>query len=230
MGSAGGPNMGEGYSSFSDSCSKSHGSGWNLSGSVSAGLTNASAYMGTSIENPTAFNGAYGIRVADYSGVANGEAYREEITIEQHVPCSSVWCPVASILYRHNHKQQVLYPEERNYGNGTYLQSWVLMVLEESMKVYGEAKSNPKIKLDINVSLGDSRLTTRVEWESGGRTYITTHSTTITKVIPQAQPSSSVSANVSGRVEASKSASISYMVFEGTGYDSADASYATHGE
>ncbi len=73
--------MNDGYSSFSDSSYESHGGGWTLSGSVSANSKSASASMGPSIENPTAFDGPYGIRVADYTGGATVEASREKVII-----------------------------------------------------------------------------------------------------------------------------------------------------
>ena len=221
--------MDEGYSSFSDSYYESHGGGWSLSGSVSAGSSSASASMGPSISNATAFDGSFGERVADYTGSASVDASREEVTIEEYVACDDSLC-MEFYGYVHAHLKTETIPAEADYGNGSFLQAWVEMVKEESMKVYGVANSDPSLTLSINVSLFDDRATVGAEWTSGGTTYTTQSSTKITKVVPQEQPSESVYADVDGRAEASKSASCAYITFAGNSYSSADASYTTYGE
>ncbi len=221
--------MDEGYSSFSDSSYESHGGGWTLSGSVSAAPCCASASMGPSIENHTAFSGALDQRVADYTGNAYVEASREEVTVEEYVLCEDSVC-TEFYGYVHAHWERRTYPAETDTGDGDFLQAWVLMVKEESMNVYGVAKSDPSLTLTINVSIYDERANVGAQWTSGGITYTTQSSTKITKVIPQIQPSESANAHVSGRVEASKSASVYYISFASNSYDSADASYSTFGE
>ena len=217
--------MDEGYSSFSDSYSESDGGGWTLSGSVSASSGGASAYMGPSISNATAFNGSFRERVADYTGSATVEASRAECYAR--VYCSG-GCYARGYGGCWGHWKTV--PAKTDSGNGSFLQAWVLMVKEESMKVYGVATSDSSLTLTLNVSLFDERAVVGAQWTSGGKTYTTQSSTKITKVIPQVQPSESVYASVSGRAEASKSAWCAYITFAGNSYSSADASYATYGE
>ncbi|MDE0018204.1 MAG: hypothetical protein OXU51_18630 [Candidatus Poribacteria bacterium] len=213
--------MNDGYSSFSDSHTESHGGGWSLSGSVSAGSSSASASMGPSISNTTAFNGTYRERVADYTGNAYVEASRDEVTITVPVSSSSMGIP-------YPYWQQLTFEAKVDYGNGDFLQAWVLMVQEQAKKVYAKQVSNPTLTLTINVNFGDKRAETGATWKSGGTLYRTEYSTTITKVIPQAQPSKSVNAYVSGQPEASKRAAVYYISFAGNSYDSADASYTTY--
>ncbi len=215
----------EGYSSFSDSHSESHRGGWTLSGSVSAGSSNASAYMGPSISNPTAFNGALYERVADYKGSATVEASREECTVEGYVPCDGFWCTLSHFGFAHDHWKAVTIPAKTDSGNESFLQAWVLMVREQFKRVYGVQVSDPTIKLTISVNLGDDRAKTGAEWTSGGKLYKTEYSTIVTKAIPQVQPSKSASAHVNGPAEANKSASCVDFDFAGNSYDSADASY-----
>ena len=213
--------MDEGYSSFSDSYTEGHGGGWSLSGSVMADSSNASASVSPSIDNPTAFDGANKTRVANYSGGATIETSREECTL---------WISSGYMGSLDSYAREVTYPAVTDPGNGSYLQAWVLMVEEESKKVYATLVSNSTITLTINVNLGDERAETGATWKSGGKTYKTSYSTKITRVIPQAQPSASLSASVSGREEASKSAWVAYLSFGGNSYSSADASYTTYDE
>ncbi len=217
--------MDEGYSSFSDSSSESHGGGWTLSGSVSAGSSSASASMGPSIKNPTAFNGPYRIRVADYTGNATVEASRAECYAK--VYCSGA-CYAQGYGGCWGHWSTV--PARTDPGKGSFLQAWVLMVEKEVKEVTGKQVSDPTITLKIEVPFGDERAKVGAEWTSGGELYKTETHTTIKKVVPQAQTSKSVNAYVSGRAEASKSAWCAYFVFAGNAYSSADASYTTYGE
>ena len=134
--------MDEGYSSFSDSSYESNGGGWTLTGSVIAGSKSASASMGPSIENPTAFHGPYGIRVANYIGSASVEASREEVTIT--VPSSS-----ASMGIPYPYWQQLTFEAKVHYGNGSFLQAWVLMVEKEVEMVTGVQVTDPTMTLTI---------------------------------------------------------------------------------
>ena len=213
--------MNEGYSSFSDSHAESHGGGWSLSGSVSAGSSSASASMGPSISNPTAFDGSFGERVADYTGNATVAASREEVT---------VWYSYPSYGSFHSYAQQLTFPAKTDYGNGSFLQAWVLMVEKEVKMVTGVLLTDSKKTLIIEVPLGDGRAKKGATWESGGKQYKTEFHEKIKKIVPQAQPSESVNAYVSGRAEANKSAAVYYFSFAGNSYDSADASYATYGD
>ena len=188
--------MDEGYSSFSDSSYESHGGGWTLSGSVTAASCCASASMGPSIENPTAFDGPYGIRVADYTGSATAEASREEVT---------VWYSYPSMGSFHYYSQQVTFEAKADYGNGSFLQAWVLMVEKEVEMVTGVLLTDSKKTLIIEVPLGDGRAKKGATWESGGKQYKTEFHEKIKKIVPQAQSSESVNAYVSGRAEANKS-------------------------
>lgn len=123
--------MDEGYSSFSDSAYNSNGGGWTLSGSVSANSSSASAYMGPSINNPTAFDGPYGIRIADYTGNAYVEASRAEVTITvRDFGSPSMGLPSPSFL-------PLTFEAKVDYGNGDFLQAWVLMVEKEVEMVRG---------------------------------------------------------------------------------------------
>jgi hypothetical protein len=185
--------------------------------------------MGPSIQNPTAFNGPDGIRVADYTGSATVAASREGVTVEEYVVCEDSVC-TEFYGYVHEHLQTTTIPGYTDYGEGSFLQAWVVMVKEEFMKVYGVANSDSSITLTLNVSLFDGRANVGAQWTSGGKTYTTQSSTKITKVIPQEQPSESVNAYISGRAEASKSAWCAYISFAGNAYSSADASYTTYGE
>lgn len=212
--------MDEGYSSFSDSFIEGHGGGWTLSGSVSASSCCASASMGPSIDYPTAFDGALDDRVADYTGGATVEASREEVT---------VWYSYPSYGSFHSYAQQLTFPAKTDYGNGSFLQAWVLMVKEKYKEVWWVERNDPTDRFKILVSYYE-KVDLTAERETGGKTYHIETVKEVEKVVPQAQPSNSVNAYVSGRPEASKSAAVYYFYFEGNGYDSADASYTTYGE
>lgn len=211
--------MNEGYSSFSDSFSENHDGGWTLSGSVSASSCCASASMGPSINYPTAFDGPYGIRVADYTGGATLEASREEVTL---------WF---FPFFSHSaFGEEITFEAKVDYGNGSFLQAWVLMVEKEVEMVTGVQVTDPTITLTIEVPVGDGRAKRGATWTSGSKQYKTYRHEIVKKIVPEAQPSESVGAYVSGPAEASKAAAVYYFYFEDNSYDSADASYTTYGE